>query len=178
MQIEEAMQPRQKLINLFLGLTTALVAIITDLSQNSYSQSVVRRSASRSGNRGLSLRVRNSLSAQSSATTSGNAKIYTEANIQIKAGSTVSTKVGGENGATSLFFEESGATRNFEATGLSTDAIYNLEDSTFMSSQIETLDPESDAPTNANASSELEQETTLDVTYKNSDMISTFQQAF
>jgi hypothetical protein len=77
-----------------------------------------------------------------------------------------------------FFFEESGATRNFETTGLSTDAVYNLEDSTFMSSQIETLDPESDAPTNANASSELEQETTLDVTYKNSDMISTFQQAF
>ena len=54
----------------------------------------VRRNASINNNKSLVLKIRHSLSAQSSATSSGNTKLNTEANVNLAPGSTISSQIG------------------------------------------------------------------------------------
>lgn len=154
-----------------------IVAFIA-FCNGAHGQSVVRRSASRNSNNSLSLKIRNALTVRSSATTSGNTKINTEAKIGISPGSNIETRVGGEDGISTINLESGLNTNQFEATGFSSQSNYILEDNSEMTSQIETLDDDSADGGSAEASSNLIQETTLDVKYQSNEMLSTFQQAF
>ena len=154
------------------------LASITVLSNSAYSQSIILRSATRNTNNSLSVQIRNALSVRSSATTSGNTKVYTEANVGISPGSEIETRVGGEDGISTINLESNLNTNQFEATGFSSQANYILEESTKMNSKIETLDEDSEDGGTADASSDLVQETTLNIEYDNNEILSTFQQAF
>lgn len=161
----------------FVVYVVVFILALAD-SRSLYGQSVVRRTASRDTNNSLSVKIRNSLSVRSSATTSGNKKVYTEANVGIAAGSVIDTRVGGEDGVSTINLDSGLNTNQFEATGFSSEANYVLEESSMMNSQIEPLDEESSDGGTANASSDLVQETTLDIRYQSIDSLSTFQQAF
>ena len=162
----------KKLITIFIALSLGL------LNKSAHSQSVVRRNASRNTNNSLSVKIKNALTVRSSATTSGNTKIYTEAKIGISPGSEIETRVGGEDGISTINLESGLNTNQFEATGFSSQSNYILDDSSLMNSQIETLDEQSQEGGSAEASSDLIQETTLDIKYQNNETLSTFQQAF
>ena len=64
------------------------------------------------------------------------------------------------------------------ATGVASKSNFVFDDSTSMTSEIETLDESSSDGGSANASSNLVQDSTLEVTYQDAETLSTFQQAF
>lgn len=154
------------------------IAIFALLQPSSMSQGVVKRNAASNSNKSLSVRIINRLSANSRATTTGNTKVFTESKISIAPGSNVTTQIGGEDGTASVLFEEELDSRTLEATGLSSNSNFILEEPTEMTSIIETIDPDSGEGGYASASSDLLKETTLDVRYQDVDSISTYQQAF
>ena len=63
-----------------------------------FAQSQVTRNSAVNNNKSLVLKIRHSLSAQSSATSSGNTKLKTEANVNLAPGSTIASQIGSNNG--------------------------------------------------------------------------------
>ena len=147
-------------------------------SPTSYAQSTVRRNAAINNNKSLTLKIRHSLSAQSSATSSGNAKLKTEAVVNLAPGSTISSQIGSEDGIATVDFSAGENSGTLSATGIASKSNFVFDESTSMTSEIETLDDSSSEGAIVNASSNLVQESTLDVTYQDAEALSTFQQAF
>ena len=147
-------------------------------SPTSYAQSTVRRNAAINNNKSLTLKIRHSLSAQSSATSSGNAKLKTEAVVNLAPGSTISSQIGSEDGIATVDFSAGENSGTLSATGIASKSNFVFDESTSMTSEIETLDDSSSEGATVNASSNLVQESTLDVTYQDAEALSTFQQAF
>ena len=147
-------------------------------SPTSQAQSMVRRNAAINNNKSLSLKIRHSLSAQSSATSSGNAKLKTEAVVNLAPGSTISSQIGSEDGIATVDFSAGVNSGALSATGIASESNFVFDESTSMTSEIETLDDSSREGATANASSNLVQESTLDVIYQDAETLSTFQQAF
>lgn len=169
-----------KFSKIFLtGLIASLVAnfVVLDTGRVSKAQ-IVRRNASSSNDKSLNLNIRHSISARSSATTSGNSKVKVEANVKISPGSTISSTIGGDNSSSTIEFNTDQNSYDLSATGLDSEAVYILDESTQLYSDIEQIDPDSKIGTNADASAQLIQDTTLEVTFEDKDNLSTFQQAF
>ena len=144
----------------------------------SSAQAQATRSSSLNNNKSLILKIRHSLSAQSSATTSGNTKLKTEANVNLAPGSTIESQIGSEDGVSTIEFASQDDSGQLSATGVASQSSFVFDDSTSMTSEIETLDESSGEGGSANASSNLVQESTLEVTYQDAETLSTFQQAF
>ena len=138
----------------------------------------VRRNAAINNNKSLILKIRHSLSAQSSATSSGNTKLNTEAIVNLAPGSTISSQIGSGDGVSTIDFTSDENSGQLSATGIASQSNFVFDESTSMTSEIETLDESSSEGGSANASSDLVQESTLDVTYQDAETLSTFQQAF
>ena len=69
-----------------------------------FAQAQVTRNSSVNNNKSLILKIRHSLSAQSSATTSGNTKLKTEANVNLAPGSTIASQIGSDDGVSTIEF--------------------------------------------------------------------------
>ena len=143
-----------------------------------FAQAQVTRNSSVNNNKSLILKIRHSLSAQSSATTSGNTKLKTEANVNLAPGSTIASQIGSDDGVSTIEFSSQEDAGQLSATGVASKSNFVFDDSTSMTSEIETLDESSSDGGSANASSNLVQESTLEVTYQDAETLSTFQQAF
>ena len=163
----------------FLLLFSSFLSFFCGLSvEPAYAQTTVRRNASSNSNKSLILKISHSLSAQSSATSSGNTKLKTEANVNLAPGSTISSQIGSEDGISSIEFTTGDNSAQFSAAGVASQSTFVFDESTSMTSEIETLDESSSEGGSANASSNLVQESTLQVSYQDSETLSTFQQAF
>ena len=161
------------------SISVALIAIFAYISAIPISNAqVVRRSASSTNEKSLNLNIRHTLNARSSATTSGNTKVKAEANINIAPGSTISSTIGGNNSSSTIEFNTKENSFELSATGIESEAVYVLDEATQLYSEIEQIDSASDEGTNGDASAALIQETTLDVTFQDSENLSTFQEAF
>ena len=145
---------------------------------NTSQAQTVRRNASSTDEKSLNLNIRHTLNARSTANTSGNTKVRAEANVRISPGSTISSTIGGDNSSATIEFNTAGNSIDLSATGIESDALYILDESTQLYSEIEQIDPDSEVGTNADASAALIQETTLEVTFQDRENLSTFQQAF
>ena len=161
-----------------LRIVFSLSILCLLFSPSSYAQSTVRRNAAINNNKSLTLKIRHSLSAQSSATSSGNAKLKTEAVVNLAPGSTISSQIGSEDGIATVDFSAGENSGTLSATGIASKSNFVFDESTSMTSEIETLDDSSSEGATVNASSNLVQESTLDVTYQDAEALSTFQQAF
>ena len=76
-----------------------------------FAQAQVTRNSAVNNNKSLILKIRHTLSAQSSATTSGNTKLKTEANVNLAPGSTIASQIGSDDGVSTIEFssqEDSG----------------------------------------------------------------------
>ena len=138
----------------------------------------VRRNASGTTEKSLNLRIRHTLNARSAATTSGNTKVKAEANINVAPGSTISSSIGGENSTSTIEFNTNENSFDLTATGVDSEANYVLDEATQFYSEIEKLDENSETRTEGDASAALIQETTLEVTFQDQEILSTFQQSF
>ena len=141
-------------------------------------QSNVRRNAALNKNESLILKIRHSLAARSSATSSGNAKLKTESQIQLAPGSSVSSQIGSSEGNSTIIFERDESSAMLNSEGIRSDSQFIFDESTTLDSKIETLGENVDQGTQAEATSNLIQESTLEVTYQDAETLSTFQQAF
>ena len=161
------------------GISATLLAIFSIIysTQTSNAQTV-RRSASSTNEKSLNLNIRHILNARSSATTSGNTKVKAQANVKIAPGSTISSTIGGDNSSSTIEFNTDENSFDLSATGIESEAVYVLDESTQLYSEIEQIDSSSDERTDGDASAALIQETTLDVTFQDRENLSTFQQAF
>lgn len=162
--------------SLLVGVLSSFLCVLN--FQHSYAQSTATRNASTNNNKSLILKIRHSLSAQSSATSSGNTKLKTEANVNLAPGSTIDSQIGSDDGVSTIEFESQDDSGQLSATGIASKSNFVFDDSTSMTSEIETLDESSSEGGSANASSDLVQESTLEVTYQDAETLSTFQQAF
>ena len=166
-----------------ISFLTVLIAslgvsfVILGIGRVSQAQ-VVRRNASSTNEKSLNLNIRHSINARSSATTSGNSKVKVEANVKIEPGSTISSTIGGDDSSSTIEFNTDQNSYDLSATGIDSEAVYILDESTQLYSEIEQIDTDSDVGTRADASAELIQETTLEVTFQDRENLSTFQQAF
>ena len=166
-------------IQLIPSVSAILVAIFTYILATPLSNAqVVRRNASSTNEKSLNLNIRHTLNARSSATTSGNTKVKAEANSKIAPGSTISSTIGGHNSSSTIEFSTEKNSFDLSATGIESEAVYILDETTQLYSEIEQIDSASDEGTNGDASAALIQETTLDVTFQDRENLSTFQQAF
>ena len=166
-------------IQLAPSISTVLIAIFAYILATPISKAqVVRRNASSTNEKSLNLNIRHTLNARSSATTSGNTKVKAEANIKIAPGSTITSTIGGDNSSSTIEFNTEENSFDLSATGIESEAVYVLDESTQLYSEIEQIDSASDEATNGDASAALIQETTLDVTFQDRENLSTFQQAF
>ena len=162
--------------SLLIGVLSCFLCVLN--FQHSYAQSTATRNATTNSNKSLLLKIRHSLSAQSSATSSGNTKLKTEANVNLAPGSTISSQIGSEDGLSSIEFSSGDNSGQLSATGIASQSSFIFDESTSMTSEIETLDESSGEGGSANASSNLVQESTLEATYQDAETLSTFQQAF
>lgn len=161
------------------GFSAVLLANLTLIFGTQISNAqVVRRNASSSNERSLNLNIRHTLSARSSATTSGNTKVKAQADVKIAPGSTISTTIGGDNSSSTIEFNTGENASDLSATGIDSEAVYVLDEATQLYSEIEQIDPDSDKGTNGDASADLIQETTLNAAFQNRENLSTFQQSF
>ena len=164
-------------VHYFIRFWVSIFFILACSGDLVFAQSV-RRNAAINNNKSLVLKIRHSLSAQSSATSSGNTKLNTEANVNLAPGSTISSQIGSDDGVSTIDFTSDENSGQLSATGIASQSNFVFDESTSMTSEIETLDESSSEGGSANASSDLVQESTLDVTYQDAETLSTFQQAF
>ena len=165
-----------------LGCLLVIVSILAIgpsflVPPQSYGNEVIRN-ASETNSNSLSLKVRHSLTARSSARTTGNTRVYAESNIVLDDGSSVSTAIGGDTGLATIEFDTSANTGQMSASGFNSDSLYILKEPTSFTSELNKIDASAPGNTFGDASSSLIQETTLDVTFQDRDSISTFQQSF
>ena len=161
------------------SISAVLIAIFAYISATPISNAqVVRRNASSTNEKSLNLNIRHTLNARSSATTSGNTKVKAEANIKIAPGSTITSTIGGDNSSSTIEFNTEENSFDLSATGIESEAVYVLDESTQLYSVIEKIDSTANERTDGDASAALIQETTLDVTFQDRENLSTFQQAF
>ena len=144
---------------------------------NSHGNEVIRN-ASETNSNSLSLKVRHSLTARSTARTTGNTRVYAESNIFLDDGSSVSTVIGGDTGLATIEFDTAANTGQMSASGFNSDSLYVLKDPTSFTSELSKIDASAPGNTFGDASSSLIQETTLGVTFQDRESISTFQQSF
>ena len=98
--------------------------------------------------------------------------------MNLAPGSTISSQIGSGDGVSTIDFTSDENSGQLSATGIASQSNFVFDESTSMTSEIETLDESSSEGGSANASSDLVQESTLDVTYQDAETLSTFQQAF
>ena len=98
--------------------------------------------------------------------------------MNLAPGSTIASQIGSNNGVSTIEFTSEEDSGQLSATGVASNSSFVIDESTSMTSEIETLDESSSDGGSANASSNLVQESTLEVTYQDAETLSTFQQAF
>ena len=128
-------------IQLAPSISAVLIAIFAYISATPISNAqVVRRNASSTNEKSLNLNIRHTLNARSSATTSGNTKVKAEANIKIAPGSTITSTIGGDNSSSTIEFNTEENSFDLSATGIESEAVYVLDESTQLYSVIEKID--------------------------------------
>ena len=161
-----------------LTFTLIILGLVSFDTFEAAKAQTVRRNASGTTEKSLNLRIRHTLNERSAATTSGNTKVKAEANINVAPGSTISSSIGGENSTSTIEFNTNENSFDLTATGVDSEANYILDEATQFYSEIEKLDEDSDTRTEGDASAALIQETTLEVTFQDQEILSTFQQSF